>query len=79
MAKLNLELRLARPGVNRLGHKQHRSLGEGRRRQARRYATETESSGKIISDDSAFSRSRSTSVMRTVSPSISICRSSVKR
>src|SRR6476660_1130526 len=42
-------------------------------------APQTESSGKIISDESAFSRSRSTSVMRAVSPSMSICRSSVKR
>src|SRR6476619_5569775 len=36
MAKLHLELRLGFPGVDRLGHSQHRSLGEGRPRQARR-------------------------------------------
>src|SRR6476660_9771165 len=36
MAKLHLELRLGFPYVDRLGHSQHRSLGEGRPRQARR-------------------------------------------
>jgi hypothetical protein len=68
MAKLHLELRLGFPGVDRLGHSQHRALAKivfGKLAAI----TQTESSGKIISDDKAFSRSRSTSVMRTVSPS----------